>query len=250
MIKKFLYSVLFLCVGLVNAQDTTLFDKATQQYADNNFKAAIQSYQSILNQGKTSAELYYNLANAHYKLGDIAPSIYYYNKALQLSPNDEDIKTNLALAKERKIDLIEPAPQTGLQNFVNGLISTYNFETWALWAIVGGFICLIFGVLYYFTPQTGKKRAWFSLSVLGLVCAALCLTFAFQQFSIQKTHKYAIVFNKEETVHAEPNPNASQVFVLHEGTKVKILDSFQGFAQIELADNKQGWISLQAIKKL
>lgn len=248
--KKLVYIVLFFCVSLVQAQDKSLFDQATQHYADNDYKAAIQNYQAILNSGKTSAEVYYNLANAHYKLGDIAPSIYYYNKALQLAPNDEDIKTNLALAKARTIDLIEPAPQTGLQSFINDLISVFSYETWAVWAIIGGVVCLIFGTWYYFTAQTNRKRISFTLALLGLICAGVSLLFAYQQFDIQQAHKFAIVFNQEVVVHAEPNPNAPEAFVLHEGTKVKILDSFQGFAQIELADNKQGWIAQQAIKKL
>ncbi|MFD2434094.1 tetratricopeptide repeat protein [Mesonia maritima] len=115
--KNLIYIFVFFFFGIISAQNAdALFEKATAQYNDGNYDAAISSYEQILKEEKVSASLYYNLANAHYKLNHIAPSIYYYEKALQLNPNDADIKNNLEFAENMKIDAIEEVPKTGLAN--------------------------------------------------------------------------------------------------------------------------------------
>src|SRR5699024_2440344 len=120
-------------------------------------------------------------------------SIYYYNKALQLSPNDEDVKNNLMFAKRRIIDVIKKEPDTGWTKFVNGLIATFSYNGWAILAIVFAVVFLIFGVWYYFTQKTGKKRLFFTIGVLSFLLGLLCVVFAYQELAIQHSRNYAIV---------------------------------------------------------
>lgn len=248
--KYFLYIVVLLFAFGLKAQEANLFDDATQLYADGKYEAAIENYQEILEQGKTSTEVYFNLANAHYKLDQIGPSIYYYNKALQLSPNDEEVQNNLAFAQEKTIDLIEEIPKTGWSKFIDNLISTFYFETWAKIAIGFSILLLCFGIGYYFSKKSWAKRFFFGLSGLSLILGVLSVIFAYQQFDIQQSKTFAIIFSKVATVHAEPNPNSMEAFTLHEGTKVKVLDNFNGYAQIKLTDDSRGWIKEGAIKSL
>lgn len=248
--KKLIYILLFLVAANANAQDKSLFDQATEHYSNQDYKAAIDDYKKILSQGKTSTAVYFNLANAHYKLDHIAPSIYYYNKALQLSPNDKDVKNNLAFAQKMTIDSIDKVPKTGMSKFFDGLISTFNFNTWAVLAIVFSIMFAVFGIWYYFSFKTGRKRFFFTLSTLGLVFGILSVVFAYQQFNSQQNKKYAIVFAKQAAVHAEPNNHSAQAFTLHEGTKVKVLENFKDYTKIKLTDGKQGWIAEKAIKGL
>lgn len=248
--KYFLYSIIFLFAAGLKAQEKNLFDEATVLYADGNYQAAIENYQEILNQGKTSSDVYFNLANAHYKLDEIGPSIYYYNKALQLSPNDEDVQNNLAFAQEKTIDLIEENPKTGWSKFIDNLISTFYYETWAKVAIGFSVLLMFFGLGYYFSKRSGVKRLFFGLGGLSLILGVLSVFFAYQQFNIQQSKTFAIIFSKVATVHAEPNPNSMEAFTLHEGTKVKVLDSFNGYAHIKLTDDSRGWIKEEAIKSL
>lgn len=248
--RTFLFFILFFVISLTQAQEKSLFDQATQHYADENYQEAIQDYQKIISSGKTSPEVYFNLGNAYYKIDSIAPSIFYYNKALQLSPNDKDVKNNLLFAQERTVDVIEAKTKTGLSRFVDNLISTLHYNSWAILAICASILFFIFGVWYYFTAKIFRKRLLFSISILVLVIAVLSVIFAYKQFEIQKDKKFAIVFAQEVEVHAEPNHNSSSVFTLHEGTKIKVLDDFNGYSKIELPNELQGWITEEAIKKL
>lgn len=248
--QSYFYILFFLLVGNIYAQEKSLFDQATQHYADHNYQAAIKNYENILDQNKISTALYFNLANSYYKLDSIGPSIYYYNKALQLSPHDEDVKNNLLFAKERTIDVIEPTPKTGWTKFIDNLIFTFSFNSWASLAIVFSIVFMIFGIWYYFTPKTNRKRVFFSVSALAFVLGSLSVVFAYRQFDQQQNKKYAVVFVQEAGVHSEPNINSTKTFTLHEGTKVKVLDNFNGYAKIRLADGKQGWIEVQAVKNL
>ncbi len=248
--KNYLYIIVFLFAITLQAQEEKLFDQATQFYADENYEAAIENYQEIIQQGKTSTAVYFNLGNAYFKLDQIGPSIYYYHKALQLSPNDEDILTNLAFAEEKTIDAIEESPATGWEGFVENLISTFNFNTWAVWAIVFAFLFMLFGIAYYFSQKAILKRLLFSLSGLSFVFVVLSVIFAYQQLGIQQSKKFAIIFAQETKVHAEPNHNSPESFRLHEGTKVKILDNFNGYTQIQLQDNTKGWLKEEVLKAL
>lgn len=249
--KVYLYIiVLFLFVWSVTAQEKSLFDRATDAYAEGDYKAAIEDYKAILDEGKVSPEVYYNLANSYYKSEQLAPSIFYYNKALQLAPQDREIRNNLLLAEEQTLDLIEETRKTGFKNFINNLISTYNFNTWAVIGIVFSFLFMIFGAFYYFHSKVSLKRLFFTLSVVGLLGGILSVVFAYKQFEIQQNKRFAIVFAEESEVHAEPNFNSGTSFILHEGTKVKVLDNFNGYSKIEIADGQSGWIDEEAIKGL
>lgn len=248
--KKGWFAFLFVLAGLLQAQETELFEEATQFYAGEQYEEAIQRYEQILGQNKTSAALYYNLGNAYYRMDSLAPSIYYYYKALELAPNDSDILTNLSFAEEQTRDLIEEPPKTGWNKFFEQIIPKQNYNQWAFWAILFSFLAALLGILYYFSKKSVRKRIFFGGSILSGILMIASLTFAFTQFNQQKNTRAAVVFNKEIAVHAEPNHNSEEVFYLHEGTKVKVLDNFNGYARIQLNDGKRGWLKESAVKEL
>lgn len=248
--KKAVYLLLFLMTAQMTAQNTKLFDQATQDYADQDYKAAIKKYKEILSNEQVSVPLYYNLANANYKLRQVAPSIYFYEKALQLDPNNADVRNNLAMARKLTVDAIKENPKTDLAKIVNGLISKLSYNGWAWLAVVGSVLLVIMALLYYFSGGTSAKRLFFVGSSLGFLIATIALIFAFLQYDIQQNKKFAIVFSEASSIKAEPNKRSDEVFILHEGTKVKVLDSFSGFTKIKLADGRQGWINQIDIKKL
>lgn len=251
MTKKIFWIGCLLLIGSnFYAQDKKLFDEATDFYAEGKYEQAIQNYEQILETGKTSVEVYYNLGNAYYKMDKVGPSIYYYNKALQIDPSNADVQNNLLFAQEKTIDVIQEAPQTGWDNFINKLISTFDFNTWAVWAIIFAIALMVFGSWYYFATGTGLKRILFMLGGLSIIACGLSLVFAFQQQNIQQSKRFAVVFDREAKVYAEPNHNSAEAFTLHEGTKVKVLDNFRGYNQIKLADDSRGWISGESIKEL
>lgn len=249
--KHIVYIITFLISTLVVAQHNETFTKGNSLYNDGKFQEAITIYETILEDNVHSSELYYNLANAYYKLNRIAPSIYYYEKALQIAPNDKDIKNNLSFANNMTIDAIEVLPEVGFSKFTKQVTNKFSFDTWAIMAIVLviGFVVLF--LFYYFSYGTVRKRLAFlsSFSCLFLTCVALF--FAFKKFNFDQKDKPAIVFAQESNVKAEPNLRSEGVFDLHEGTKVQIIELYkEDWVKIKLADGETGWIPTEDIKAL
>ena len=248
--KKLLYILVFALSAISLAQNNELFDQANALYNEGKFSDAVNKYEAIIKNGQHSAELYYNLGNAHYKLNNIAPSIYYYEKALQLKPNDKEILNNIAYAKNMTIDDIEAVPKLGLSRFLNKAINTLSFDNWATLSIifVVGFVLLF--VTYFFTFSTSKKRLAFVSGLGSLLIGLICLSFAFKKQNLDNNNNPAIVFAKETEVKFEPNLGSTEAFVLHEGTKVQVLDTINNWKKIKLADGKTGWIISGDIKLL
>ena len=248
--KQTIFLLLLLITSLGFAQNESLFSEANQAYADENYEVAISKYQKVLADGFSSKAIYYNLGNAHYKLNNVGPSVYYYEKALMLDPSDTDIQNNLVFAKQMTIDAIDDVPKTGVSKFVNNIIGKLSVNGWAWMAVFGAIAFVILMLLYYFSSASLKKRLYFIGGFLGLIICIFSVVFAFQQQGVQENREFGIIFPEEVTVRSEPNARAEQLFLLHEGTKARILDDFDQWRKIELADGKQGWLPKKEIKAL
>ncbi|MBW2960256.1 tetratricopeptide repeat protein [Mesonia aestuariivivens] len=248
--KKLLIVFLLLGTSLLAQDNEALFKQASQDYADGNYKKAIDQYEKILGNGEASANLYYNLGNAHYKLDHIAPSIYNYEKALLLKPNHQDAKNNLVFAQNMTLDAIDDLPKSSLSKVVNNIISKLSYNGWAWLAVSSSVLLLIFFFFYYFSATTGKKRVFFTVFVVSCIVMISSVIFAYLQFDIQQKKKFAIIFAEESTVLSEPNSSSSNVFTLHEGTKIKLLDEFNKYYKIALSDGREGWIRATDLKAL
>lgn len=248
--KALTYILFFILTSSLSAQDNTLFEQANTLYNDGKFAEALDKYNAILQSDKHSAELYFNIANAHYKLNHIAPSIYYYEKAAKLAPNDTDIKNNMAFANNMKIDAIDVLPEIGIKKFIKNLTNTFGFDTWAKLSVILVFCFVTLFLLYYFTYSTMHKRLFFISSLSSIFLACIALAFTFHNYNLAQKDKAAIVFAQESQVKSEPNLRSDEAFTLHEGTKVQILDTVNNWKKIKLADGKTGWIENKDIKKL
>ena len=248
--KQVLYILAFLFCTISVAQNSTMFEEANTFYNNGKYTEAIQKYEAVLNNGQHSTELYFNLGNAHYKLNHVAPSIYYYEKALQLSPNDKEIHNNIAFAKNMTIDAIDTVPEIGLSKFVRKAINTFSFDVWAILSVTLIILFVILFLVYYFTQLTNKKRFTFIASLASIFLACITLAFAFQKFAMDKNDNPAIVFAQETQVRTDPNLSGEESFRLHEGTKVQVLDTINNWKQIQLTDGKTGWIVSDDIRTL
>lgn len=244
-----LFSLLLSFIG-ISGQNNELFNKGNSAYQSGNYTEAIDNYEAIIENEEVSAEVYFNLANAHYKLNHIAPSIYYYEKALQLDPNDEDIKNNLEFARNMAIDDIEEVERAGIDQSLNRLISIFKFSTWAWFGIGFSLLFVLFFLLYYFSVVPLNKRIFFGVSILSLILCVFSVVFAYQQRAYIEDNQYAIIFSREAEVRDEPNLRGESSFELHEGTKAKILEDYQEWYRIELANGAQGWIKKENLRKL
>lgn len=249
--KKFLLSLMIFFLSLnAFSQNTSLFDQGKELYKNGKYQQAINSWMQILDKGEHSAELYFNLGNAQYKLNQIGPSVYYYEKALQLSPNDEDIKNNLAFAENARIDSIEPLPKTVFAKWYKGIASVFTFNGWAIMAIAFSIFFVTLFLLYYFSYTERRKRLLFASSMFVGIFLVASLTMAFLTYGDFTKKQPAIIFASEIEVKTEPTMGSSVAFTLHEGTKVQISAKDGNWYRITLADGKDGWIPATDLKQL
>lgn len=248
--KRVIGIVVFLISVLSIAQGSEAFQRASSLYNQEKYQEAIDVYKSIVDGGKESAALYYNLGNAHYKLSNIGSSIYYYEKALELNPNDEDVKNNLVYAQNAKVDVIDVIPEGMIGKMVTNFTNLFTFDGWAWISVCAVLFFVVLFILYYITQVSSKKRLFFMSSWIMLIIALCGIIFAFKQYSFIHDNQYAIVFAQETTVKSEPNLRSEEVFELHEGTKVKVVETVNNWKKIKLADGKIGWVSAIDIKEL
>jgi len=228
----------------------SLFVQSNKLYQIEKYEEALVIYKEIENSNVQSDDLYYNMANAYYKTNQVAPSIYYYEKALLLNPNHEDAKYNLSFAKRMTIDNIEALPKTIGQKFSKSVIHKFNYNTWAYSAVALSFLFAILFLLYHFSYSSVNKRFYFLSSVISAFFIIITVLFAYNNYNYTKSYKTAIIFAQQSDVKSAPT-NASEIsFELHEGTKVELLESLDGWNRIKIADGKIGWIESSEIKEL
>lgn len=248
--KQFLYITVLFLSSFSFSQNMTLFEQGNALYNDGKYQEAISKYQAILDTEVHSAELYFNLGNAHYKLNNIAPSIYYYEKALQLKPNDSEIKNNLNFAKNMTLDAIDIIPEVGISKVLNNVSGALSFDIWAILAICFVILSVAMFINYIMSEGTKTKRFSFTFGFVCLFLMVGSLVSAFHKFNLDQSDNPAIVFAQETKVKSEPNLRSEEAFRLHEGTKVQVLDTVENWKKIKLTDGKMGWILAEDIKLL
>lgn len=247
--KKILYLLLFFNAGLF-AQSPALFEEANAAYADGKYEEAIEKYNQILENGETAVAVHYNLANAHYKLNHIAPSIYHYEKALQMAPEDEDVQNNIVFARNMALDAIEETPETEISGWMRTGFSAFSISGWG-WAGIAFMVLFVaFFLSYYFSSRTLMKRIFFIAAMVCVVFAIGSVIMGYSSKNFQESQDFAIIFSEEVEVRNEPNSRGSEAFILHEGTKVEVLENFQEWSKIELANGNQGWMLQESFKRL
>ncbi len=248
--KKIVTLFLALAVALpVFAQETAVKEAETS-YANADYQKAIGQYEAILQANGESAEIYYNLGNAYYKNDDIASAILNYERALLLSPGDGDIRFNLQLARQRSVDRIEPVGEFFLVEWFQAAQNLAGADAWAKGAVVSflGFIfCLL---LFFFSRWIRLKKIGFYIGMALLVVVVLANIFAANQKQKLVNRTNAIIFSPTVTVKSSPSASGTDLFILHEGTKVGIKSSLGEWNEIELEDGSVGWMpktSMQTI---
>lgn len=248
--KKILFIGILLITVIGYAQGEALFNRATEAYNAGDYQKAIDNYLEILEDGQHSAELYYNLGNTYYKLNQIAPSIYYYEKALLLKPNDVEITNNLAYAQNMTLDAIDTMPETGLSKIYQNVVGFLSFDQWAYVGVVFMVLFVLLYIAFYYFRYSSRKRIAFITSIITLLICIVSVVFAFVQYNKFKADRPAIVFANESSVKSEPNKRSQEAFALHEGTKVNVLDELNDWKKIRIADGTTGWIPSEDIKLL
>lgn len=233
------------------AQETnTLFVEGNILYQEGKYQEAIEKYLDAERLNKNSSELYFNLGNAYYQTNKVAPSIYYFEKAKKLAPNSTEILNNLAFANKMTLDNIESLPLTFLQKIDKNTIQKLSYNVWAYLAVGLLFLFAVLYLLYKITSSSAKKRMYFLTSVLSLFIGLASIIFAYHVSNVHSKNKEAIIFSKQTKGKKAPAITAEEAFVLHEGTKVTILEEKDAWTKIKLIDGQTGWIYSSDAKEL
>ena len=248
--KKIIFLLLLVANTLLSQSIDNIFYSANDFYKNEKFEKAIELYQQIESKGTISVELYYNLGNSYYNLNKVGPSIYYFEKALKLDPTNEDAQNNLIFAKRLALDNIQEIPKNIFQKINANYLQQLSFNQWAIVLVVFSFLACILFLLFYFANSPTIKRIYFGLSISSFLLLIICFSITYNQYSFSKNNKEAIVFAETSTVKNAPTFNSEEIFMLHEGTKVIVLDALDNWKKIKLADGKQGWIIAKEIKEL
>ena len=241
--KRLSFFLLLISCCFANASEMNAqFDQANQAYRSGNYQKCAQIYQSILSQGYENAELYYNLGNAYYKMNKVPAAILQYERARRLSPSDPDIAHNLALANLRVTDKIDAIPELFFISWWHDLLDLRSADQWA-WIAIASLWGTVFATTLLLTNLLpGSVRTVLSALVFaGTLFSAVSLTGMIASSRAEKNHHFAIIFSPTVTVKSAPDENSTNLFVLHEGVKIEILDHVSQWSKFKLVDGKIGW---------
>lgn len=227
-----------------------LLQKANEHYTKEEFKQAIDVYNQILMTNMESPEVYFNLGNAYYKTSQYTLSILNYERAKLLSPDDEDIDFNLQVANQKVVDSIQELPGIFIVRWWNSLVNSQTTDTWAVLSIIGFILFLVMMGFYFFAKSGDVKRITFWSGCFLILFTIFSWSFAAKQKSRMVNHSYAIVMQPTVTVKSSPSEKGTNLFVIHEGLKVRITDKLGDWVEIKLADGNKGWLLTEYIERI
>ena len=243
----------FICISLTSYFSPLTSYALTKAEADSayvrgEYQQAIKDYEALLKQG-ASADLYYNLGNAYYRTENITKAVLNYERALLLSPSDRDIRFNLQMARSKTIDKITPEQEMFFITWYRSLINLASVDGWARTALIALALAIILALMYLFSERIWLRKVGFFGAIFLIAVFILSNVFAHQQKDLLINRRGAIVTAGAVTVKSTPDKKGTDLFILHEGTKVTITDaSMKEWKGIRLADGKEGWIEAKLIE--
>ena len=238
-----------ICFGGTSAKAVTK-NNADTEYQKGNYQQAIRDYEEILKNGE-SAEIYFNLGNAYYRTDNITKAVLNYERAHLLSPGDDDINFNLQFARSKTIDKITPQSEMFFVTWYKSLVNFTSVDNWAKTGILCIVMALLLVLLYLFGPQLMLRKIGFFGGLAFFVIFLLSNLFAFQQKQALDNRTGAIIISPSVNIKKTPAKNSADQFVLHEGTRVDIIDKgMTDWRCIRVGDGREGWIETKAIEEI
>ena len=242
-----IYLSVLVCLGASAATKT----QADSLYSAENYKAAAKAYNDILRTQGISSELYYNLGNCYYKMDSIPLAILNYERAYILSPGDGDIRNNLTFARGKTIDKVVPPSKMFFVTWWNNFTYLQSVDSWALQGIILFSVALLLLLVYFLSFNVQVRKITFGLALLLFGVTILDNLAAWSQYSDIKNHAAAIVMAPAVSVKSSPSHNSTDLFLIHEGSKVELLDqSMKDWIEVKFEEGKQGWIPASSVVKI
>ena len=245
-----IFGILTVSAAWLSAQDAdSLWNQAVKDYTEENYQEALAGFTALEADGYVSGELYYNIGNCYYKLGNcLGQSILYYERALKLDPSYEDAQVNLAIAREYTLDRIDEVPEFILLTWIKAFQDTVSSDAWAWIALALFLVMAVMVLLFRFGGSPALRKTAFALAVAALLMTIISAVFAFNLRSGLESDGEAVVTVPVSSVKSSPGSTDQSLFILHEGTKVAVMDSLGEWFRIELSDGRQGWLEAEDVE--
>ena len=222
--------------------------EADSAYVQERYQQAAKDYEALLKQG-VSADLYYNLGNCYYRMDQMTQAVLNYERALLLSPGDKDIRFNLQMARSKTIDKITPESEMFFVTWYRSLVNVMSVDGWARTALVALIVAIVLALFYLFSDRIWLRKIGFFGGIIALLLFLVGNLFAWQQKSNLTQRTGAIIIKSAVNVKSTPSKNGTDLYILHEGTKVTVTDSsMREWRKIRVADGKEGWLEVSEIE--
>ncbi|NNC84604.1 MAG: tetratricopeptide repeat protein [Bacteroidia bacterium] len=233
----------------VHARDSkALFELANLKYQEGKHDSSALLYSQIIDMGYISHELHFNAGNAFYKTGDFSNAILNYERALKTEPGNTDYLHNLKLANDNIVDRLGQPSLVFYEEAWQKFLSTSSANTRGIIGVVLLWIAVILFALYLFMNNSGIKKISFFGTLCSLIIGFLFLFIAFIQHNKEQSNQHAIIFAESEYVKSSPNDESKNLFLLHSGTKVKVIGELNDWKQVKLPNGNSGWIIKSAVE--
>ena len=234
--------ILILSTSHLFASSDSLYMRAIAFYEDGKFEAALESWQQIVESGFESPELYYNMGNAAFRSNSIGYAALYYEKTLKLDPSQGDAAHNLEFLSRYKSDGFEEVPEFFLRTWISKAVHALPEQTWSILALACFLFTLAFLLLYIFTRGLTLKKTGFFASLAGLIFTIFTLSSAIATHRVIIHPESGIILAPSVVVKSTPSETGTELFILHEGTRVKVNEEVTGWHNVKIIDGREGWI--------
>jgi len=238
------------CFAEAEQHYSDLFEAGNVHYKNGNYDSATSIYQQIQGAGYESAPLLFNLGNSYFKQGAFPEAILNYERALKRDPSNPDIQFNLSMANNQIVDKIEPLPGFFMSNWWKAIHRSFDLDYWALLCIAFSAMVALSIFLFKTSQEPSSKQSYFFGGILGIFLFVFCVIAANSQYTERYRNEHAIVFDSSVTLRSEPAENSSELFVLHDGTKVQVLRTEASWFYVAIADGNKGWILVSSLVKI
>jgi tetratricopeptide (TPR) repeat protein len=241
--------ILVLPVNTVFSQEerSVKFKKGVELYSASNYQEALKEWSDIYNTGYRSATLNYNIGNAYFKLNDIPGAILFYERALLLKPADNSINYNLQIARSLVVDKFEEIPELFFVRWFDFLSLVLSTNAWAVISIISFILFLVLLSLYIYSSKYRLKVIGFWFALMFLIISASSLAFTMRNKSLVYDSHKAVIFAPSLNGKSSPDNSGTDLFVLHEGSKVSVEDTVGEWYEIKLSDGNKGWVPANSL---
>jgi tetratricopeptide (TPR) repeat protein len=243
-----LVAIIFAAMQSFAANATESIKQANDLYAKKQYDKALPLYLSLNKDGYVTSALLYNTGCAYFKTNDFVRAILFFERAQLLDPNNDDIKFNLDVARTRQVDKLDIIPDFFLTNWMKYAAGVTSTNAWSLYGLILFILALSLLYLYFFAQSTSIKRTYFSLALSFVIFSAVCLWFSSIQKDRIEVRTAAIVLNPSVTAKSSPDDAGTDLFLIHEGLKVTVVEKVAGWVKIKLSNGSVGWLKLGDIE--